>query len=107
MKSLFMSVVIAAAALSFAPMTASADEAHDRTTAIALCRGEVARQAGVAESEVRLDSVRARGRNVRVDLDLWRNGELTNIRCSVEGAASTTQTIAEITPALSTATASN
>ena len=106
MKSLFMSVVIAAAALSFAPV-ASADEAHDRTTAIALCRGEVARQAGVAESDVRLDSVRARGRNVRVDLDLWRNGDLTNIRCNVETSNETTQTIAEITPALSTATASN
>lgn len=103
MRAFFLSSIALAAFLSFLP-AASADDAAERSAAIALCRGEISRQAGVEEADVRLDQVRARARQVRVDLDLWRNGDLTNVRCTVtrEGEA---QAIASIDPALETATA--
>jgi hypothetical protein len=82
------------------PTVASADDVADRNQAIALCRAEVTAQAGEAAS-VRLDQVRVRPRAVRVDFDVWRNGDLQNVRCDVSRGAELT--IASITPALQTA----
>lgn len=65
------------------PTLARADDAGDRTAAIRACRAEVVDREGVSEDRVRLDQVRVRARVVRVDLDLWRNGALENIRCEV------------------------
>ena len=95
---------LAAMALATAlvlPSAAFADDVRDRTEAIQLCRAEVASQAGVEASQVRLDQVRVRGRSIRVDLDVWRDGALQNVRCDVNRAAELT--IASITPALQTA----
>lgn len=104
MRILFVSGLALASILG-AAAPASADVASDRANAIQVCRDEVSRQAGVEADTVRLDQVRARGRGFRVDLDLWRDGQLTNIRCDTAGG--TTQSVAEITPALSTETALN
>ncbi|MEJ0060893.1 MAG: hypothetical protein WDM79_15485 [Terricaulis sp.] len=73
----------------------------DRGQAIQLCRAEVSVRTGVAADDVRLDQVRVRPRQVRVDLDVWANGQLQNIRCDVQRGD--TLEIAEITPALQTA----
>lgn len=91
------------AALVALPGLASADTVADRTAAIQLCRAEVAAQTGADASEVRLDQVRVRPRAVRVDFDLWRDGQLQNIRCDVQRGAELT--IASISPALQTASA--
>jgi hypothetical protein len=104
MRILFVSG-LALASIFSAAAPASAEVASDRAAAIQLCREEVGRQAGVDAESVRLDQVRARGRGFRVDLDLWRDGELTNVRCDTDGGDS--QAIAEISPALTTATAHN
>lgn len=88
-----------------APGVASADEVQDRTQAIHLCRTEVASQAGVELAQARFDQVRVRPHAVRVDIDLWRGGELQNIRCEVSRTGGNL-TVASITPALTTATAS-
>lgn len=93
---------IALAAFLATPSLAHADDVTDRNAAIQLCRAEVAAQAGVDANDVRLDRVRVRATNVRVDLDLWRNGDLQNIRCQVARNAGEL-TVAEITPALRTA----
>lgn len=102
MKNL-ISVMALTAALVI-PGVALADDASDRSEAIRLCKAEVAAQAGVDLSEVRFDQARVRGASVRIDLDLWRNGDLQNIRCDVSrrGAG---LTIASITPTLQTASA--
>lgn len=102
MKTFLMSA-LALAAVVVMPGVASADDASARNEAIQLCRAEVAAQAGVEASQVRLDQVRVRGRSIRVDLDLWRNGGLQNIRCNV--ARGSELTIASITPTLQTASA--
>ena len=102
MRSLFLSSLAVAAFLSFSS-PAFADESADRSAAIQLCRDEVSRQAGVEADAVRFDQVRTRSRAFRVELDLWRDGQLTNVRCDV--ARGEPQTIAAITPALQTATA--
>ena len=86
------------------PGVASADEVRDRTEAIRICRAEVASQAGVELSQARFDQVRVRPHAVRVDIDLWRNGDLQNIRCEVSRTGGEL-TVASITPALTTATA--
>ena len=100
MKNFVMSAMALAAVLVI-PGVASADEVSDRSQAIALCRAEVQAQAG-ADATVRLDQVRVRPRQVRVELDLWRGSNLQNVRCDVQrGAAELT--IASITPALQTA----
>ena len=103
MKNFLMSAM-ALTAFVVLPNAAFADDVSDRTQAIHLCRAEVAAQAGVAASEVRFDQVRVRGGSVRVDLDLWRNGDLQNIRCDVRRGEPLS--IASITPTLQTASAS-
>jgi hypothetical protein len=82
MKSTLISLAVVAAAL-VTPGFAQADEVSDRAAAIQLCRAEIAAQAGVPASEVDFDQVQVRARLVRVDFDLWRNGQLENIRCDV------------------------
>jgi hypothetical protein len=104
MRNLFVSSLALVAFLGLVS-PAFADLASDRAAAIQTCREEVTRQAGVDSDAVRLDQVRPRGRGFRVDLDLWREGELTNVRCDT--AQDATQTIAEISPALTSATALN
>lgn len=98
----YMFAGIALAALVFIPNVASADDASDRSQAIRLCRAEVAAQEGVQAEAVRLDQVRVRPRTVRVDLDVWRNGGLQNVRCEV---SRTDLAIASITPPPQTAVA--
>lgn len=102
MKNL-ISVMALTAALVI-PGVALADDASDRSQAIRLCKAEVAAQAGVDLSEVRFDQARVRGASVRIDLDLWRNGDLENIRCDVSRRGAELS-IAAITPALQTASA--
>ncbi|MEZ6023029.1 MAG: hypothetical protein R3C16_06380 [Hyphomonadaceae bacterium] len=102
-KSLFLASVLAAIVL--APGFAQAEEAP-RPTAVELCRTEVAARAGVPVEQVRLDQIRARARTVRVDLDLWRDGRLQNIRCDVARNADAF-TIAAIDPALSAVAAND
>lgn len=97
---LFSAMALAAFGL---PSVASADTVADRTAAIALCRAEVAAQSGAAPEQVRLDQVNVRPRVVRVDFDLWTEGQLRNIRCEVTRGAELT--IASITPALQLAAA--
>lgn len=103
MKIFAISALALTAALVI-PGVASADDVSDRTDAIRLCRAEVVTHTGADAREVRLDQVRVRGRTVRVDLDLWRAGQLQNIRCDVDRTGEEL-TIASITPALQTASA--
>jgi hypothetical protein len=102
MKSFLMSAMALTAVLVI-PGAAFADDASDRTQAIRICKAEIAAQAGVDAASVRLDQVRVRGTSVRVDLDLWRNGDLQNIRCDVRRGEELS--IASITPVLQTASA--
>ncbi len=97
---LFSSIVLAA--ILFVPGVSYADDVSDRTEAIRLCRAEVAAQAGVGVDAVRLDQVRVRPRAVRVDLDLWRDRQLQNVRCEVSRGQGELA-IAAITPTLQTA----
>jgi hypothetical protein len=99
MKNFVMSAMALAAVLVI-PGVASADDISDRNEAIALCRAEIQAQVGDAAT-VRLDQVRVRPRAVRVDIDLWRDGRLQNVRCEV--ARGQDLTIAAITPTLQTA----
>lgn len=102
MKKFFISALTLAA---FAvPGVATADDVSDRTEAIRLCRAEVASQAGLDANSVRLDQVRVRGTTIRVDLDVWTDGALQNVRCDVARNRGEV-TIASITPALQTASA--
>lgn len=89
---------LALAVLSFATPATAGNVTEDRTAAIRLCRAEVAAQANVEADQVRFDDVRVRGRQVRVNLDLWRDGQLTNIRCDVSRDGELQ--IASITPAV-------
>ncbi|HEX8900489.1 hypothetical protein [Vitreimonas sp.] len=101
-----MKKFLTAAALTavlFVPGVASADAASDRAAAIRTCRAEVASQTGVAIDDVRLDQARVRGTTVRVDLDVWRNGQLQNVRCDATRAEE--PTIVAISPTLQTASA--
>ncbi|MDX2277266.1 MAG: hypothetical protein NW206_17610 [Hyphomonadaceae bacterium] len=104
MRILFVSGLALASMFAVAA-PADATSASDRAAAIQVCREEVGRQAGVEPDTIRLDQVRARGRGFRVDLDLWQGGQLTNVRCETAGGDS--QVVANITPALTTETASN
>jgi hypothetical protein len=97
MRNLFVSLTALFAVLA-APSLAQADAASDQTQAIRLCWAEIAAQAGAGQSSIRLDQVRTRARSVRVDLDVWRNGQLTNVRCEV--ARGDDVRIASITPEL-------
>ena len=98
MKS-FLSLAIVAAAVLAVPSPSFARDANveARSAAIQLCRAEVAQRAGA--DAVRLDQVRVRPSNVRVDFDLWRDGRLHNVRCDVSRAGGELQ-IASITPEL-------
>jgi hypothetical protein len=98
----FLFSSMALAAVLFVPGVASADDVSDRSEAIRLCRAEVSTQAAVETDTVRLDQVRVRPRQVRVNLDLWQDGRLQNIRCDVSRTGGEL-TIASITPALQTA----
>lgn len=101
-NSLFSTAIIVAALTT--PAVARAEEAP-RPNAVELCRTEVAAQAGVAIDQVRLDQIRTRTRLVRIDLDVWRDGQLQNVRCDVARTQGEL-TIAAIDPALTTQTAS-
>jgi len=101
----FLFSAMAIAAVLVMPGVSHADDVSDRTDAIRLCRAEVASQAGVETDQVRLDQVRVRGSRVRVDLDLWRNGDLQNIRCDVSRGDELR--IASITPTIQTASLAN
>ena len=102
MKS-FISAAVLVAALIAAPGVANAggDQVSDRANAIQLCRAEVAAQSGVDPASLRLDNARVRVATVRVDLDVWRDGQLQNVRCDVARNHGEL-TIASITPALQT-----
>jgi hypothetical protein len=100
MKS-FLITVFALGVLALPGVAFAGDDRADRGEAIRMCREEVAALTGLAPEDVRLDQVRVRGARVRVDLDVWRAGELTNVRCDVSRGE--TLTIAAITPALQTA----
>ncbi len=102
MKNLAISA-LAAAAVLVVPRVSHADDAAARTQAIQLCRAEVSAQAGEG-AEVRLDQLRVRPRAIRVDLDVWRDGQLQNVRCEVERSRGELN-IASITPPLQTASA--
>ena len=105
MKNFLFSSMALATAL-FIPGVASADDVADRTAAIQLCRGEIAEQVGLEPQAVRLDQVRVRPHAVRVDFDIWRHGQLQNVRCEVERNQSELS-VASITPALQTASAAS
>lgn len=95
MRNAFAAAVLAA--LVF-PTLAHATEVSDQTQAIRLCRTEVAAQAGTDLDAVRLDQIQVRSRAIRVHLDLWRNGQLENVRCDVTRGDHVQ--VAQITPAL-------
>jgi hypothetical protein len=97
MKNFIASAVVFAAL--FSPSLAFADQnTSDRSAAIQLCRAEVTAQAGLDADSVRLDNVHLRASVVRVDFDVWRDGQLQNVRCEV--SRGDTLQIASITPAL-------
>ena len=102
MRSLSLIGITAALLLTSAPL-AAAQPQNQISDAIALCRTTVAEQAGVDREHARLDRAAQHGRTIRVDVDLWRNGSLTNVRCDV--SRGDTLTVASISPALATATA--
>jgi hypothetical protein len=102
MRNFLMSAALLA--MLAAPSLARADEASDRTAAIGLCRAEVIAQAGADADAVRFDQVRVRGHSIRVDIDLWRNGHLQNVRCDVAREGGEVR-VAAITPTLQTASA--
>lgn len=79
-NSIAVALVVATLAL---PAVARADETAARSAAIAACRAEASVREGVQLDRVRLDQVRVRHTLIRVDLDVWRNGALQNIRCEV------------------------
>src|SRR5262245_30790783 len=99
MRNFLMSVAALTAILA-SPNIASADEAADRSQAIQFCRSQISSQAGVDGEAVRLDQVRVRPHLVRVDFDLWRHGQLQNVRCDVPRGQS--PSVASITPPLQT-----
>jgi hypothetical protein len=101
MKKFFGAAALAAFLIM--PSVASADAASDRSAAIRACRAEVSSQTGVTLDDVRLDQARVRGTTVRVDLDVWRDGQLQNVRCDASRDAE--PTIIAISPALQTASA--
>jgi hypothetical protein len=92
-----------AAALVVPGVASAGSDVEDRSDAVRLCRAEVQSQTGLTAAQVRLDQVRLRRSNVRVDLDVFRDGQLQNVRCDVSRARGQNLTIASITPALQTA----
>jgi hypothetical protein len=98
--SIFSALALAA---FLAPSLAAAESTSDRGAAIQLCRTQVAAQAGVSPEQIRLDQARETLRRVRVDLDVWRGGQLQNVRCDVVRGAELT--VASITPPVQVASA--
>src|SRR5262249_37853059 len=105
MRSLILAGAIAAALFGFAPQASPITDA-DLNQAIALCRGTVAQPGGTDLDHARFRQVSVRGRSVLVDIQLWRNSRLTNVRCEVS-TAQAPLSVASVTPALQAATASN
>ena len=108
MRKVFMSSVIVAALLGLASPVSAQPARSDASAAINLCRTTVAQQTGAALDHVRFDEVHQRAHAVLVDLNLWADGKLTNVRCEV--ARGDTLTVASISPELhsaASATASN
>jgi hypothetical protein len=105
MRNIVLAGAVAAALLGFAPQASAVTDA-DLNQAIALCRGTVASQGGADLDHARFHQVSVRGRTVLVDIQLWRNNRLTNVRCEVS-TGQTPFAVASVTPALQTATASN
>jgi len=103
MKTTMFALAFAALSLT-APAASAGNDVQDRNAAITLCRTAVAEQAGVPQDQARFDEVRVRSHAVRVDIDLWRDGQLTNVRCDVSRDGEEL-TIASITPALQLASA--
>lgn len=102
MKKYLISLAFAAAVV--VPGVASAgDDVTDRAAAIRLCRAEVQSQTGLDAEHVRFDQVRLRRSDIRVELDVFRDGQLQNVSCEVDRRRGQELTIAEITPALQTA----
>lgn len=95
---MFSALALAAIAL---PSQAAANEIEARNTAIELCRAEITAQSGLGADAVRFDNVRVRLSNVRVNFDVWRDGNLTNVRCDVARSRGEL-VIASITPAAET-----
>lgn len=83
MRNTLLAVTVAFAAL-LTPAVSHADDAADRSAAILACRQEAATQTGADLDSVRLDQVRVRSRVIRVELDVWREGSLQNVRCEVD-----------------------
>lgn len=102
MRTTFLAV-LALAALVAAPSVAMA-AGTDQNAAVQLCRNEVATQAGVDSSALRLTQVRDRLSTVRVHFSLWRDGQAQGVDCQVARHDGALQ-IASITPPLATATA--
>lgn len=103
MRKFLLVGLVAAAVLGGAPAAFAGDDAADRRAAISLCRAQVAQQAGVGVEDARLDTLRVRARAIRVDIDLWKDRQLTNVRCDVTRGEALA--IASISPTLTTATA--
>src|SRR5262249_4695566 len=103
MRNLMLAGLLAAALFGVATPASAVSDA-DLNQAIALCRTTVAQQAGADLDHARFHQVSERGRLVRVDIQLWKNGRLTNVRCEVT-TGQTPLSIAQITPALQTANA--
>ena len=101
MRTTFLAALALAAIVS-APGLARADEAANQ--AVALCRNEVATQAGVAGGDLRLTQVRDRLNSVRVHFNLFRNGQTEDVDCEVARHQGALQ-IASINPPLATAVA--
>lgn len=83
MKAFLFPGLVALAFSGLSSIAWAGDDAVDRSAALRLCRTEAAARANVSESEVRLDMIQTRARLVRVDLDVWKNGDLVNVRCDV------------------------
>jgi hypothetical protein len=103
MKNFLMSAMALTAVL-IVPGVASADQAADRSAAIAACRAEVQAQVG-QDAVIRLDNMRLRAASARVDLDVIRDGRSENVRCEVSRQAGGSFEVASITPTLQTASA--
>ncbi len=87
MKSLILPGLAALAVFAAVPNAWAGDDGADRSAALRLCRAEVAARANVPAEEVRLDAIQTRARLVRIDLDVWKNGDLVNVRCDVARGA--------------------
>ncbi|MFT3727777.1 MAG: hypothetical protein QM759_08135 [Terricaulis sp.] len=100
MRTTFLAA-LALATVAFPSLATAAST--DQNAAVALCRNEVATQAGVDGGDLRLTQVRDRLSSVRVHFSFFRNGAQTGVDCEVSRHQGALQ-IASINPPL-TATA--